>query len=153
MRKTERNRHMIQQQTRRLQRLAKFEAYETERVNLTHLPFDHFTDVAGVPGLSGRALEAPERFAADVSLALFKWREVDGQLHRFGMHHHREQELLTPIVGHIEMEVEGEVHLIGPGDSLIIAADAVHRGRPLQECLFYAAFEPPLARPKMVEVP
>ena len=146
MRKVQRDEHVIDQAQRRLHRLVQFQAYSAEHVKLTHLPFDDFAPVEGVPGLCGRAIVAPESYAKDVSLVLFKWEKVDEKLHEFGMHYHDERETITPVVGHLEMEIEGEGKIIGPGDSEIIGRNVLHRKRPLEGCLFYTSFEPPLPR-------
>lgn len=143
MRKHERDKEVTRQHQRKINRLSRFEVFEdNECVTLTHLPALHFAEVQGVPGLSGRRILTPPGFS--LTLVLFKWVKSGGRFHRFSRHHHKERLVLTPHAGHIQLWLEGEDKVIGDGDSQIIGEGAMHEMEPLNECLFTAAFEPPL---------
>ena len=144
MRGHERNSVKLKQMRRKMWRLSQYRVHDNERSVLAELRTGPFTAVEGVPGLTGRIVPAPAAWGEHVTLALFQWKKAAGKFHTFNFHYHQEEEMLVPIIGHIEMVVEGKTEVIGPGDSLIIAPTALHLAKPLNDCLFFAAFQPPL---------
>ncbi len=58
------------------------------------------------------------------------------------VHSHPHEQLSSPIEGSFELDLDGEVRVVGPGDVAVIPPDVPHGGRALTHCRILDTFHP-----------
>ena len=59
------------------------------------------------------------------------------------VHSHPHEQITYVIEGRLSMEVEGQTHVLGPGDSLLLPGDAEHGATVTERTLVIDTFSPP----------
>lgn len=85
------------------------------------------------PGFRGR-------FVHSAHMTFAYWDIDEGGL--VPEHHHLHEQVVNMLEGKLELTVDGQRHLLGPGDVLIIPPHAVHAGRALSPCKVLDVFSP-----------
>ena len=88
-----------------------------------------------VPGLWRRTLSYGQRLMV-VQVTLEEGVVVP-------VHRHPHEQITYVIEGRLSMEVEGQTHVLGAGDSLLLPGDAEHGARAIEQTLVIDTFSPP----------
>jgi len=88
-----------------------------------------------VPGVWRRALSYGQRLMV-VQVTLEEGAVVPA-------HSHPHEQITYVIKGRLSMEVEGQTHVLGPGDSLLLPGDAEHGATVTERALVIDTFSPP----------
>ena len=88
-----------------------------------------------VPGLWRRTLSYGQRLMV-VQVTLEEGVVVP-------VHRHPHEQITYVIEGRLSMEVEGQTHVLGAGDSLLLPGDAEHGARAIERTLVIDIFSPP----------
>jgi len=59
------------------------------------------------------------------------------------VHSHPHEQITYIIEGRLSMEVEGQTHVLGPGDSLLLPGDVGHGATVIERTLVVDTFSPP----------
>jgi len=59
------------------------------------------------------------------------------------VHRHPHEQITYVIEGQLSMEVEGQTHVLGPGDSLLLPGDVEHGATAIERTLVVDTFSPP----------
>ena len=69
------------------------------------------------------------------------WVEIDEGV-SFPEHHHPHEQTVNVLEGTLELIVNGETHVLSPGQSFVIAPDVPHAGRARTSCRVLDVFSP-----------
>ncbi|MFB0535296.1 MAG: cupin domain-containing protein [Anaerolineae bacterium] len=59
------------------------------------------------------------------------------------VHRHPHEQITYVIEGRLSVELEGQTHVLGAGDSLLLPGDAEHGARAIERTLVIDTFSPP----------
>ena len=59
------------------------------------------------------------------------------------VHRHPHEQITYVIEGQLSMEVEGQTHVLGPGNSLLLPGDVEHGATAMERTLVVDTFSPP----------
>jgi len=59
------------------------------------------------------------------------------------VHSHPHEQITYIVEGRLSMEVEGQTHVLGPGDSLLLPGDVKHGATATERTLVVDTFSPP----------
>jgi quercetin dioxygenase-like cupin family protein len=88
-----------------------------------------------VPGVWRRTLNFGERLMV-VQVTLEEGVVVP-------VHRHPHEQITYVVEGQLAMEVEGQTHVLGSGDSLLFPGDVEHGGTAIERTLVIDTFSPP----------
>ncbi|TEU22651.1 MAG: cupin domain-containing protein [Anaerolineales bacterium] len=88
-----------------------------------------------VPGIWRRTLSCGQRLMV-VQTTLEEGAAVP-------VHSHPHEQITCIIEGRLSMEVEGQTHVLGPGDSLLLPGDVEHGATAIERTLVIDTFSPP----------
>jgi len=86
-----------------------------------------------IPGFHGKFVHSD-----DMTLAY--WNIKAGS--SLPEHSHFHKQIAQVIEGQFELIVDGEAHMMGPGDVLEIGGDVPHSGRAITDCVIHDIFLP-----------
>jgi quercetin dioxygenase-like cupin family protein len=70
------------------------------------------------------------------------WVEIDEGA-SFPRHQHPHEQTVNVLDGTLELTVDGETHVLGAGESYVIAPEVPHEGRARTRCRVLDVFAPP----------
>ena len=108
-----------------------------EAKEMTNLPVRaaKVEPVEVVPGLWRRTLSYGQRLMV-VQVTLEEGVVVP-------VHGHPHEQITYVVEGRLSLEVEGQTHVLGAGDSLLLPGDAEHGARAIERTLVIDIFSPP----------
>jgi quercetin dioxygenase-like cupin family protein len=108
-----------------------------EAKEMTNLPVraSEVEPVEMVPGLWRRTLSYGQR------LMVVQATLEEGVV--LPAHRHPHEQITYVIEGQLAMKVEGQTHVLGPGDSLLLPGDVEHGATVIERTLVIDTFSPP----------
>ena len=86
-----------------------------------------------MPGFAGK-------FVHSDNMTLATWEIPAGN--ELPEHHHPHEQVVYLLEGEFELTLEGEPHLLVPGEVLVIASNRPHSGRAITDCKILDVFQP-----------